>query len=312
MHTLTLTQRDPQELKLHPLLKHQPGDWEEDDPRFVALVKDIEVHGLLDPIIITEEGLVADGRRRWRAVKRLQLPMVPCRICPAKEAPEIIVRTLSQRQHYSKGQLAFILARQLDAAFEVAQQRMFAGIKSAPSKRSFAGPQTPDDYADAIGVSVQYLRQARKIWELFADDKERRITDEDGRKTKKALTLRAYYEPRILDADKPMGLGAVIAGIAGIVDAEKKGKPHKGGKPAETDRQLELFNKVVTDELNRWEYWQKFDDETKAAHFKTVRAKAAQIEDADQLEAMAEYHSKLASEFRRAAKEAAAANSGKN
>jgi gas vesicle protein len=308
---MTQSHRDPQELKLHPLLKHQPGEWDEEDPRFKAFVIDIQTHGIQDPVIITAEGLIADGRRRWRAAKRLQLVSIPCRVCDDHEVPEIIVRTLSQRQHYTKGQLAYILAQRLDEAFESARRRMLMGTKGEPSKLSFEGLSTPDDYAATIGVSVQYLRQARKIHELFADDKKRKLNGEDGRKTE-PLTLRDFYEPQILDPDKPIGLGGVIAGIASIIDAEKKGKPHKGGKPDDQNRQIELFNKVVADELNRWEYWQKFDPETKAAHFKSVRAKAAQISDANQLEEMADYHSKLSSEFRRAAKEAAAANSDKN
>lgn len=309
---MTQTHRDPADLKLHPLLKKQPGEWEDDDPRFIALVEDIRQRGIDQPIIVTKDMLVADGRHRLRGAKRLQIETIPCKICADDEVPAVILHSLLQRRHYTKGQLAYLLARTIDEAFVEAQKRQLAGLKhgdTAPVRNSVSKALTPEEWATQIGVSVQYLRQAKRIHEFFADDKKRKFNDE-GKKAVTA-TLREFFEPKILDADEPHGLGAVIAGISSVLDAEKKGKPHKGGKPAETDRQLELFNKVVSDELNRWEYWQKFDDETKAEHFKSVRAQAAKIEDAEQLEQMAEYHSKLASEFRKAAKEAQAANGKK-
>jgi gas vesicle protein len=156
------------------------------------------------------------------------------------------------------------------------------------------------------------LRQARKLHELFADDKKRKLNGDSAKKRSEPLTLREYYEPKIFDPDSPIGLGAVIAGIAGIWTADKKGKPHKGGKPDDTSRQLELFNKVFDDEFNRWEYWTKFDPETQAAHFKAYpRRKPPRSRTPEELEARAEYHESVAKEFRKAAKEATAAKGDK-
>ena len=313
LKSAVIESRDPAALSLHIILKRQPGEWSDDDPRFHALSDDIAARGIDHPILITPDNKIADGRHRWRVAKKRQLPAVPVRVIPESEVHTVIVQSLLQRRHYTAGQRAYLLAPSLDKAFEEALQRKLSGKSCLPSELSSEGQNSLEKWANSIGVSVKYLREARHIHEAFADDTKHKINVQTpGKKSTKPqlLTLREYFEPQILDPHDPVGLGAIKAGIASIVDAAKKGKPHGGGKPENTSRQLDLFTKVVEDQLNRWEYWQKFDDETRQQHFKTVRAKAAELaaEDhgPDQLEAMAEYHSKLASEYRRAAKEAKA------
>lgn len=297
--------RDPRQLRVHRLAKLQPGEWSDDSTDFRALCDDIQARGIDAPLLITAANEVADGRHRLRGALRYELREVPCRVITEDEVANIIIQTLLRRRHFTSGQRAYLIAPHLESAFVYARQRMMAG-KGIPSAAAAKGQETPEMWAEKIGVSVRLLRNAYKVWKLFEDDTKREFNDE-----KKPLTFREYFEPRILESSRSVDLDAVIRGITGIVEAEKKGKPHKGGKPANVERQLTLFNNVIKDELNRWEYWQKFDDETKAEHFAAVRAQVAQIDDAEQLEQMAEYHSKLAHELRKAAKEAAAANGGK-
>lgn len=308
MH-MTQSNRDPQVLTIHPLAKKQPGMWAKDDARLQAMIDDIAERGLDQPLIITRDGQIADGRNRWNSVRALQWKSVPCVICDDKDVPLIIVQSLLRRRHYTPSQRAYLLAPTIDDAFAEAHRRMLAG-KSKPSALSAEGQKTPDQWADDIGVSIRLLRDARKVHELFKDDKKRQFTDDNGKKDGPPRTFKDYYEPRILDDEHPLGLGFVVSGIGFELAREKKGGTHKGGRPDKEADQLRLFNKLADDEDNRWEYWTKLSDDAKDEHFKHIREKASQIDDVEELKARAEYHESIAKEFRKQLKEAAA-NSAK-
>jgi hypothetical protein len=295
--------RDPKDLKVHHLLHGMP-EWADTDPRLKTLTANLRDEGMIEPLKITPDGKIADGRHRWRGAKRLQWKEVPVIVVPEDRVAEIIVSSLLQRRHFTAGQRAYMLAGVIDDAFAEAQRRMLAtqNNHSAVAARNSVSSRgkTPEDYADEIGVSVQYLRLARWLQDAFKDTKKRTLTDDDGN-TEKGVTFREFYEPRLLREEKPYGLGPVKRGVEYLQQADKDPSKKAGGKPKEKDRQLSLFNQVVTDELNRWEYWQKFDEEDRAEHFKAVRSKCADLEP-KQLEELAEYHTRLAAEFRKAAK----------
>lgn len=306
--SFTLEQRDPTALRLHKSLKNQPGAWAEDDPRFEALCDDIGARGIDQPLLITRHNEIADGRNRWRAAKQQQLPSVPVRVIDDADVPTVIVQSLLQRRHYTPGQRAYLLAPSLEAAFADAYQRMISGKPTPPSELSSEGLTTLEKWAREIGVSDRYLRTARKIWEHFQDDAPRKFGEG---KSKTTATFREYYEPLILDAEDPMGLGEVMKGIGFDLSREKKGGDHKGGRPDKEADRLRLFNRLADDEDNRWEYWPKLSDDAKKEHFEHIRAKAARIDDAAELEARAEYHERVAKEFRKATKQAATAKGEK-
>jgi len=292
--------RDPADLHVHRLIRTMP-QWSDEDEQFRALGDDIEENGIREPIKITAKNAIVDGRHRWRAAKRYQLTQVPVMVVPEEEAAEIAVGTLLHRRHYTPGQRAYLLAGILDEAFEEARRRRARNAAKNETNSVRFVSRTPEDYAAELGVSLRYLQLARELHELFRDETRRTLTDAEGVQ-ERDVTFREFYEPRLMREERPYGLGAVKAGIAFILDAEVH--PHKktGGKPQAREKQLKLFNQVLDDELKRWDYWQRFDAEERMAHFKAVRTRASKLP-SDQLQELAEYHSKLASEFRRLAKQ---------
>src|SRR5690348_9762570 len=55
----------------------------EHDDEFVAFAESIRLFGILQPLHVRVEGdgyVLVDGERRWRAAKRIGLPVVPCEI----------------------------------------------------------------------------------------------------------------------------------------------------------------------------------------------------------------------------------------
>jgi hypothetical protein len=305
MHTnYTVELRDPRDLRLHKALRTQPGERGDEEKWFQNFSDDIRDHGIEDPLKVTAANEIVDGRHRWRVAKNLQLQTVPVRIVSDREASEYIVRMLTNRRNFTPGQMAYILAGTLDQAFSEAQKRKISGVR-APSELSSEGVPTIAQWAKTVNVTERYLRMAREIWEFFQDETPRAFGEG---KAKVTATFREYYEPKILDVDDPLGLGEVKKGIGMNLSQEKRGS-HKGGRPEKEGEQLRLFNEMVDVEFVRFEYWPQLSDDAKKQHFEHLREKLASVDNPTDLVAHAEYHERVAKEFRKAAKEAAAANS---
>lgn len=295
--------RDPKTLRVHPLTKLQPelGD---EDPTFLRICRSIQGDGIQEPIKITSEGEIVDGRHRWRGAKRLKLPEVPCVVVPPDEVAGIVLSSLLARRHYTGAQLAYVLTPMIEPAFQEAHRRMLQG-KTDPANAVRRVSKNLEDWASEIGVSVRYLQQAKELHEFFKDSKKRQLTDRDGN-TENDITFKEFFEPRLL-ADqgegKPYGIGGILAGIKQHLDQEAKaaaGKAHTGGKPKELERQLELFTGTFTKDLtNRFEYWNGFDADTKAAAITSIGTAVEKMPD----DLLTKLSKRLSAEIKRRKKE---------
>lgn len=294
--------RNLEDLSIHPALKTQPRLL---DDELISWRKGMKRRGeaATPPLYITADNQIVDGRHRYWCARKLGWKTVPVTIIPDSEIMTLILETLLNRRHYTPGQRAYIVAEHIGEAFEEAKRRMLSGGKDTLGTE-FRGSKTPEEYAAEIGVSVRYLRDARAIYEAYKQlPGNRTFTDDEGKKHKE-VTARQYFEARIMADEKPIGLGAALAGLGYLIKkeaGERSGREFGGGKPQQAHKQFQLFNKLVSDEETRWEYWQKFDPETKSEHFAAVRTQAAQLPPNICLE-RAEYHEKLAEQFRKAAK----------
>ncbi|MHC1762902.1 MAG: ParB N-terminal domain-containing protein [Verrucomicrobiia bacterium] len=298
---------DPKKITDHELLHHLPV-LAPDDPSIQKVAQSISDLGrITDPLKITERGELVDGRRRRAAALRLKLKEVPVVYVPDNEVPALIVAQLEARAHYTKGQRAYLLLPFIQQAFEYARERRLAALRQGNTSGNELfrdGAKRVEDWATSIGVTPRLLQQAQELRKFFEDHTPRTLTDEDGR-TEEGVSFQEFFEPRILREEKPYGLGAALAGIKAKLAMEAaaaKGRPHTGGKPKAVEQQLKLFGRLITDELNRWEYWQAWDEDTRAEHWQAVRERIAAVPKT-QADLMSQYHAKLAGEFRRAAKQ---------
>lgn len=254
----TITTRDPRELTIHPAAKLQP-EWAEDDARFERLVEDVRDRGITVPIIVDKEDRVVDGRHRRRAAARLQLAEVPVTVCEPDEVASIILATLIQRRHFTPGQIAYLAFPAFESAYEESRRRRMAALKRDPNGLKPA--KTVEALAEEIGVSRDLFLQAAKVHAIFAKDQE-------------AWQL---FEPRILDPDRPAGLGAIIAGIAGRNATVEQARPEP--------KQLDLFLDVWSTLKTRFKTWEKADEKTRRDVFapaivETVKAMPADLRQA--------------------------------
>ncbi len=265
--------RHPNDLRVHPLLASLP-QWADGDPRLYRLREDVRAHGILEPALITPGNEIIDGRHRWRVARRLEIE-VPVRVVPADLAVELAISTLTQRSHYTPGQRAYIVEPLAKEAFAAARERKLAGVKADLRNSVPKVPETPEKWAEKIGVSVQYLREAHKVHALFAAHAETKWNWSDaavlaslGKFKDARLTFREYFEPQILAEEKPIGLGAAVAGMVARLRqarAERRGQKYSGSRPAKVERQLQLFTRAFQDLATRCKYWPNFDAETRGA-----------------------------------------------
>lgn len=245
--TQTISDRYPETLKPHPLIAPFPR-WDPEGQEWCAFVDDIREHGVLEPLWITEGGLVVDGETRRRAAVEAGLAAVPCRVVAEEEVAMVVLRNLQMRRNLTKSQLAYVGYPAVRALHEAVRQRHEEELRQGTRRPNGAAPSV-QALADQLGVGRQLFYYAAEIHALF----ERRPD------------LRERVEPTIL-GDERAGLGGVYAGLESLLKCEereaKHGIAHTGGRPADLDRQLELFEEVFTRTLvPRFEYWSQWTRE---------------------------------------------------
>jgi hypothetical protein len=140
--------------------------------------------------------------------------------------------------------------------------------------------ETPETIAAGLGISYRVLMQAREIHEYFNTDKTKRTLTDRDEVMEKGVTLKEFFEPRILLVEDPeaprtraYGLGAVLAGIKQIISVEQRqgtGRGHGGGRPDKVEKQLSLFAGSMHDLQNKFVYWQKWDEDCRSEAVKSL------------------------------------------
>ena len=270
--TMKIETRNLDDLSIHPAIKSQPRL---SDDELLEWRKGLKKRGeqRVPPISITSENEIVDGRHRYWCARKLGWKTIPVEVVGADEVNDIIIDTLTNRRSYTKGQLAFILAPQVDPN---ANASLIAFKSEARNSVPSFGIST-EDLAAKINTSSRVVRQAIEVREFFKTDKTKRtMTDRDA-VTEKNVTLEEFFLPRIMLSEdpeaprsRPYGLGAVIAACTAIQKMAGKDAPHGGGRPESVNRQLSLFENSLGDFTAKFSYWQKWEPETRQAALNTL------------------------------------------
>lgn len=227
----------------HPLLAHIPM-WTREEPEFQALLDSIRERGLDYPVLIDAEHRIVDGRNRRNALALLGRP-VECRVIDAGEAASVVIASLVNRRHLSKGALAYLSAPLFEQVLAESTARRLANLKqstlgseTALSAVSGNAAKNAGDIADTVGVGQRLFEQALDLHRRFA----------------KNPAQRAEFEPKILSGE--LGLGGCIQAIAGQESTRGKEKKETG-----LDR---LFTRAFKDLNVRFGKWGKLADEQRA------------------------------------------------
>ncbi len=132
----------------------------------------IAVHGY-DPAypIIVHEGMILDGRHRYKACRELNIEPVVIEWTPTgDDTPELVVLRSLARRHMTKSELAALAVEALPAQERLAQERMKAG-KADPAAKVRQGTAAKA-VAEAAGVSERLVQDAKKLKEDAPDEFE--------------------------------------------------------------------------------------------------------------------------------------------
>ncbi|SRR6266498_4262146 len=127
---------------------------EDGSPEFEELVKDIDANGLTDPVVLYE-GMILDGRNRYRACQKLGLPHREIKFEDLRYGSDNPI-TWVWSKNYIRRQLT---PGQRDMAAQKLEQLTGSG---RPSKAS-AGVKTRKQIAAATGASEKGLERAKRV-----------------------------------------------------------------------------------------------------------------------------------------------------
>lgn len=147
------------ELQFHPAARIFPlMDGEE----FAGLVEDIREHGLREPVILTPDNLILDGRNRYRAC-------MEAGVAPRFETYEgadhaaFVVSLNLKRRHLNESQRAMVAAKV--ATLDKGQRQ----------DRSIDPSTTVHQAADLLNVSEPSVKRARKVHDRGAPELTRAV-----------------------------------------------------------------------------------------------------------------------------------------
>jgi len=150
-----------------------------DDADLRALADDIKRRGLLEPIVITDDGRIIDGRNRWQACNLAGVKARTVTYAGDDPIGESLSRNL-KRRHLTESQRAMLATNVLPLREAEARQRQAHG-STAPGKRSAPhGAQRSDEpkpkpqrasaaAAKDVGVGARTVERAKRVKEKAPD-----------------------------------------------------------------------------------------------------------------------------------------------
>lgn len=250
-----LSFRDPADLRLHPLQKNLPEP-DKQSPEWLSFLDGLMIagpHGI-PPLVVTREGLIMDGGRRWRGAKQLQWEQVPTIERPEHEAASLIVDSLLGQRNVPRGTKVYLTLSLLPEFVKSAESRRLEnlkrGVKNGSKPLIFPKPSDLDsgsvkDFCARLGVSDETYLRARRVRELF----------------EKHPHFKTEYEADLINGEK--SLWNVESAIKGALGDQSK------REPAKENNQLELFTDGLDALAKAAKFWTRFDDANK----ETIRTK---------------------------------------
>ena len=278
MTKLNIQYRDPNQLSVHPTIKHIPALGEDELKPIRAGMK--YAGEAMQPILVDEEGWILSdtGRTAWLCAKARQLKEVPVCICAAADVHLIVIRDLAHdHRHLSKSAIAYLAVPHLQPALDAARLKRLENLRKGQEipvsvLSADSGVVTMMELAEELGICCSMLEKAILVRKEFLDKKiytwSAPGTAEDGTDA----TFKDWYEPKLLrsfvggehESKRPVGLGGILAGI------ESKKLDPADCNPKKTPAQMELklweesfqpLNKVAPS-------WKQLSDEDRASVLK--------------------------------------------
>jgi hypothetical protein len=262
-----ITYRDPADLRLHPLQKNLPEP-DRQTPEWISFLDGLQSAGphATPPLIITHNGLVMDGGRRWRAARQLQWETIPTVERPESEAAALIVDTLLGQRNLPRGTKVYLALGLLPEWAKATESRRLENLrrgvkvgqnpnvspKYCDTTSVEKHPETLAQISERFGVSRDVLMRALRV---------RKLLDSDP-------ALKELHEPDLMSGERSLwNVEAAIKGAATPQDKREAGVVRS---------QLELFGDSFENLRTCAKGWARFTPENQrhvlTAWEKTVAA----------------------------------------
>jgi 16S rRNA G966 N2-methylase RsmD len=140
---------------------------------FQNLVEDIQTNGLIEPLWLTPDGSLLDGRNRAQACLELGVNLAT-RVYDGDDPISFVISLNLKRRHLTAGQKAMLALQVLSAYEEQGKQRMAEGGGDKKSDQAKSGgadlhqpidraPKSMDKAGAVVGVSGKAVSQAKRI-----------------------------------------------------------------------------------------------------------------------------------------------------
>lgn len=241
--------RDPADLRLHPLQKQLPEP-DKQSPEWLSFLEGWQNAGVgaMPALIITKDGLVMDGGRRWRAARQLQWDEVPIVERPEQEAAALIVESLHGQRDMQRGVKAYITFKLMPEFVKSAESRRLQNLRNRIKNGSKplilpkpleAASETLTDFCGRMGYSRDTWERVTKVHAIFDKNPE----------------LKEQWEHQLLSGE--IGLNRLLCALGGQASDQSKREAGVASK------QLELFSTGLDALARGGRYWNELDDKAK-------------------------------------------------
>jgi len=167
----------PTELKPHPLNKFLYGEEDVD----MELVKSIKENGLLENLVVKEDGTIISGHRRWRAVMRLyphSIKTVPCNIVGFMDKNQEERQLIEYNRQRRKTDIQIMNeGKHLESLYKrEAQLRQLAGLKQN---------QKEEDQPSTDGATLRHRENKNKSKKSMKKPSQKVVDNQDVSKDPK-------------------------------------------------------------------------------------------------------------------------------
>lgn len=157
-----------QPLRTHPVASLFPPM---SDAEYQALKADIKERGQMEPIWLSKDGRIIDGRHRYRACRELKLKPVCIRNKYEDDATiaGVVVALNLKRRHLNESQRAMVAARLKPIYEKAAAARMKAGKAPDPSAKERKG-KAAAAAAESLNVGARTVESATRVLEQATEE----------------------------------------------------------------------------------------------------------------------------------------------
>lgn len=200
------------ELKSHPFSIALYGEQEPGD----GLKDSIATKGILEPLVVKEDGTIISGHRRWQAAMALEMSDVPCRIVSYDsilDEQEAIIEFNRQRvKTFTQKMAEAERLKEIEA--ERARKRKLATLKQGDTLPEVATlPQraigkTRDKVSESIGMKPRTYSKAAQVWEAAkqGDETASKLIE---KLDKGQTTINAAYKQVVVQNEKRAAIEAI-------------------------------------------------------------------------------------------------------